>query len=62
MRTHFSKTGLSSLSFYALSATLNKELQQIMIVRGLLPYVRKMGGWPPDKSRLINQRIAFGGG
>ena len=47
--------------FYAVSATPDKELQQIMVARGLLPFFRKVRGWPPEKSGLISQEIASGG-
>ncbi len=47
--------------FYAVSATPDKELQQIMAARGLLPFFRKVRGWPPDKSRLITEEIPSGG-
>ena len=47
--------------FYAVSATPNEELQRIMAARGLLPFFRKVRGWPPEKSGLISQEIVSGG-
>ena len=47
--------------FYAVSATPDEELQRIMVARGLMPYFRKVRGWPPEKSELISQEIASGG-
>ena len=47
--------------FYAVSATPDEELQRIMAARGLLPFFRKVRGWPPEKSKLISQEIASGG-
>ena len=46
---------------YAVSATPNEELQRIIVARGLLPFFRKVRGWPPEKSELISQEIASGG-
>ena len=46
---------------YAVSATPDEELQQIMAARGLLPFFRKVRGWPPEKSVLMSQQIASGG-
>lgn len=46
---------------YAVSATPDEELQQIMAARGLLPFFRKVGGWPPEKSGLISQEITSEG-
>lgn len=45
---------------YAVSATPDEELQRIMDARGLLPFFRKVRGWPPEKSGLINEEIASG--
>lgn len=47
--------------FYAVSATPDEELQRIMVARGLMPYFRKVRGWPPQKSGLISQEVASGG-
>ncbi|MDA9802778.1 HAD family phosphatase [bacterium] len=47
--------------FYAVSATPDEELQRIMIARGLMPFFRKVSGWPPEKSGLISKEIASGG-
>ena len=47
--------------FYAVSATPDEELQRITVARGLMPFFRKMRGWPPEKSGLISQEIASGG-
>ena len=46
---------------YAVSATPDEELQRIMGARGLMPFFRKVRGWPPEKSGLISQEIASGG-
>lgn len=46
---------------YAVSATPDQELKQIMAARGLLPFFRKVRGWPPEKSGLISREIASGG-
>jgi phosphoglycolate phosphatase-like HAD superfamily hydrolase len=46
---------------YAVSATPDEELQRILAARGLLPFFRKVRGWPPEKSGLITQEIASGG-
>lgn len=46
--------------FYAVSATPDEELQRIMVARGLMPFFRKVRGWPPEKSELISQEISSG--
>ena len=47
--------------FYAVSATPDEELQRIMVARGLMPFFRRVRGWPPEKSGMISQEIASGG-